>query len=186
MSYILPTNEISYAAQAQLRMQAQDQGMARAVQMRVASSTSGLAVRDPDYPIDFVPAATRAGLSGWLTMPLAAAGNLYSVFADNVPAALTPQVPNNAVWVFYKATILTVGDPVSELYFLIGQAGNRKAQFNLEILQDKLEVDGYFSEPIVYDPQDIVTVQVRARVINPAARVVLGAFIIEPLQVSVV
>lgn len=183
MSYIIPTGELSYSDQAGMRMQAVENGK-RALKAR--ANVVNPVDRDADYPVDFVPVATRAGLAGWLTMPLVAPAVNYSVFADNVPAALTPQVPNNNVWVFYGCEILTLNDPVTQLFFATGTAANRKAQFDLEKLYTKLETSGYFTQPVVYDPQEIVTALVRARLATGVGcRFVLFTIIIEPLQVSV-
>lgn len=196
MSYLIQTDEISLANQERLRQQAVIAGKERALAMKVATvgspdRYSTLVDRDADYVTDFIPAATSAGIAGWLSMPLVAVAALYSVFADNAPAAVTPAVPNNQVWVFYKVSILAtpgvVVDPVSMLFFRTGAAANMKAQFDLESLYAKLSADGYFTRPVVYDPQEICTCQVEARIATAAAcRVKLGALVIEPIQVTLV
>lgn len=191
MSYLIQTDEISLANQERLRQQAVRAGKARGLALKIATSDDALIERDADYVTDFVPVATSAGIAGWLSMPLVAVAALYSVFADNVPAALTPAVPNNQVWVFYKVSILAtpgiVVDPVSMLFFRTGVGANLKAQFDLEALYAKLSTDGYFTKPVVYDPQEVCTCQVEARIATAAAcRVRLGALIIEPIQVTLV
>lgn len=194
MSYLIPTEEIALANQERLRQAATKAGMERALELKLASvgpieRYSGLVARDADYVTDFVPVATSAGLAGWLSMPLAAIGILYSIFANNVPAALTPQVPNNQVVVFYKVSVLTLAgpDPVSMLFFRTGVGANLKAQFDLEALYGKMVSDGYFTKPVVYDPMEIITSQVEARVaIGVGCRVRLGTLIIEPIQVTLV
>ena len=189
MSYIIPVGETALAAQAHMREVAEKKGLEALVNHAVIHKAEDGAARDADYPVDFIPAATRAGLAGWLSMPFAVVAALYSVFADNVPAAQTPIVLNNQVWVFYGASIIDAINPDAggELFFGIGTANNRKAQFDLEKLYSKLETDGYFSEPVVYAPQDIVTVQVRARLATGVGwRLQLKTLICEPLQQSVV
>ncbi|MFA5377981.1 MAG: hypothetical protein WC455_19680 [Dehalococcoidia bacterium] len=184
MSYVIPTSTLSLSEQQRMRAAAAIKGV-NTLALAINRDPKTLLERAPYYPIDFVPAATRAGLAGWLSMPLAAVGGTYSLMADNVPAALTPQVPNNAVWVFWGVHILTLNDPVSRLQFFTGSGAIPKQQYDLEVLQDKLEVDGYFTQPMVYMPQDIVTISVIARVATGVgARVVLDAFVIEPEQVT--
>lgn len=196
MSYLIQTDEISLSAQERMRQAAVIKGKERALELKLATPGqpdrfSSVVARDADYVTDFVPVATSAGIAGWLSMPLVAVGALYSVFADNVPAALTPAVPNNQVVVFYKVAILAtpgvVVDPVSMLFFRTGAAANMKAQFDLETLYSKLSADGYFTKPVVYDPIEIITAQVECRVATAAAcRVKLGCLIIEPIQVTLV
>lgn len=186
MSFIVATERISLAEQKSYRAGAIQAGV-RAMTNRAIVSSNQAVARDPDYNVDFIPAATNAGLSGWLTMPLAAVGTNYSIFANNVPAALIPIVPNNQVWVFYGIHILTLGQPIDKLFFFAGQAGNRKAQFDLEKLYSCLTTEGLFDIPIVYYPQDYVSAQVQARLATGVGcRVVLDTLIFEPLQNSVI
>jgi hypothetical protein len=182
VSYLIPTEEISLAEQYRMRKTAIEMGHSRARELW-SMSDANITERDADYVTDFIPAATAAGLAGWLTMPLVApVGGFVSVFADNVPAAVTPAVPTNQVWVFYKVSQLTLGDPVSMLQFRRGAAANLIAQFDFEAMYGKLVDDGYFSQPVTYENPEIATVQVEVRIAGPAARVRLGCFIIEPLQ----
>ncbi len=185
MSYVIATGETSLAAQAYLREVAENQGKDVLINKGVGKTRGEFEARDPIYQIDFVPAATRAGLAGWLTMPLAVVAVRYSVFADNVPAALTPQVPNNACWVFYGATIIDTNQAISQLYFSVGNGPTPKANFDLQKLYSKLETDGYFTQPVVYEPQAIVTAQVLCRVVTGAGfQIQLKVAIVEPLQVT--
>lgn len=197
MSYLIQTDEIALQAQEKLRQAAVIKGKERALAMGVATPGnpdrySTLIERPADYIVDFITPATPAliaGLDGWLTMPLAAVATNYSIFANNTPAAVAPVVPDNQVVVFYKVSVLTVAgpDPVSMLIFNTGTAVIRKAQFDLEVLYSKLTADGYFTKPVVYDPREIITATVRARVATGlGCRVRLGTFIIEPIQVTIV
>ena len=185
MSYVIPTSTLSLSEQQRMRQGAAQKGVAT-LALAINRQPNTLLERQPYYPIDFVPAgAGRVGIAGWLSMPLLAIGGVYSLIADGLGVALTPQVPNNAVWVFWGVHILTIGDPVSQLRFLTGTGAIPKQQYDLEVLYSKLETDGYFTQPMVYMPQDIVTIQVVSRIAGAVgARVVLDAFIIEPEQVT--
>ncbi len=187
MAYLIPIGSMSYQTQQEMRQNAVISGKQALVQAAVVTSPQGSIDRDAEYPLDFVPAATRAGLSGWLSMPFVLAATVYSLFANNVPAALTPQVPNNAVWVFYGVHVLTAGQPATQLYFAYGNNAIRRANFDLEKLYDKQETSGYFTVPQVYGPNDIVTVQLLSRIALGAGvgcRVALDTIIIEPNQVN--
>ena len=146
--------------------------------------------RDEDYVTDFVPVATQAGLAGWLSMPLAAVAGMYSIFANNVPAALTPQVPNNQAWVFYGVEVMladAAAENVSFIQFGVGAANNRRAQFSLESLYSGWNASGYFSQPVSYDPQEIANVQIRARVATAVGcRIRLRTYVAEPIQNTVI
>jgi len=53
--------------------------------------------------------------------------------------------------------------------------------FDLEQLVNRLETDGYFSEPVIIDPTATYAVQVTCRVATGVlARVQLGCFVFEP------
>lgn len=188
MSYLIPTGELSLASQVKMRMLAESQGKEMLYNRKIVVPPSGpqetAEARDADYSIDFTPVATRV-ITGWLSMPLAAVGARYSVFADITPAALTPQVPNNAAWVFYGVTIIDLTQAIDEMYFAVGNGPTPKANFDLEKLYSKLETDGFFSIPVVYAPQDIVTCTIKARLATGAGfRIALKTVIVEPLQVT--
>jgi len=188
VSYLIPTEEITLAEQYRMRQNAVTMVKARAAE-KFAMAPANIPVRDADYVTDFIPAATSAGIAGWLSMPLVAVGLWYSVFADNVPAAITPAVPTNQVWVFYKVSQLTLAgpDPVSGLQFRIGAAANLKSHFDMEALYGKTVSDGYFSMPVTYENPDIATIQVECRIaIAVGCRVRMGCLIAEPLQATVV
>jgi len=197
MSYIIPREACPLAQQERLRAGAEIQvrkrlanklGVSRAAALDVQNPA--IIVRDEDYVTDFIPVATQAGLAGWLTMPLAAIAGMYAVFADNVPAAQTPQVPNNQAWVFYGVEIFLAdwaAENVTFLQFGVGNANNRRAQFELEKLYSGPSSAGYFSQPVCYDPQEIANIQVRARLATAAgARMRLMTFIAEPIQTTVI
>lgn len=185
MSYLIPIGNISLARQEGIRQAAVVAGKQALIDAAVVKSMDASIDRDPDYRIDFVPAATRAGLTGWLSQTFAAAATIYSLLADNANAALSPQVPNNAVWVFYGVHVVTLNRPATQLFFGVGNNNIRKANFDLEKLYDQLETNGYFTNPVVFGPQDIVTIQVLSRLaLGVGCNIVLDSIIVEPNTVS--
>lgn len=189
MSYIIPTEEIALSEQYRMRKTAIEEGKARAAKLW-SMVVDNLTARDADYVTDFIaPFSAAVATAGWLSMPLAAVGTWYSVFADSTPAAVTPVPPQNQVWVFYKVSQLTLAgpDPVSGLQFRTGAAANLKAHFDMEALYGKSVQDGYLSQPVTYQNPEVCTCQVEARAaIAVGCRVRLGCFIIEPLQNTVI
>ncbi|MFA5401492.1 MAG: hypothetical protein WC359_13665 [Dehalococcoidia bacterium] len=197
MSYIILAEKAALANQERLRAGAERMARVRLAKKLAVPEAQALdpvnpaiIVRDADYVVDFVPAATAVGLTGWLSMPMVAIAGMYSVFANNVPAALTPQVPNNQAVVFYGIDVLLAdmaGETVTFIQFGVGAANNRRAQFDLEGLYGGQAATGYFSQPVYYDPQEIMNVQIRARVATGVgARVRLATFIAEPIQQTVI
>ncbi len=149
------------------------------MQLKIATSEDQLLVREADNVIDF-----GTGPGGWLTMTLAApVGALYSVFATAVPAPLTPALAVNRIAVFYKVGLdMVFPISVDQLLFREGPgAATTYAIFDLEGLATKLVSDGYLTYLPVYDPQRVMNIVVRCRIVtNAQARVRLGCFIIEP------
>lgn len=178
-SFVRPTEELENqpGKVAQLITNAVNAGLERAQKTGAITSAAEAKVREADPVTDF-----GAGVGGWLTMPLNAVGVQYSVFATAVPAALTPALANNRVAVFYKVSVEQAGFPVNQLAFREGvAAGTTYAVFDLEGLASCLKPDGYFTEPVVYDPQKVMNVVVTCRIITAAqARVRIGCLIIEP------
>ena len=182
MSYIIPTNELTLTDIRGFRSAAVEAGIAAATPPKgaIASSREGLIVRAGQQIADFLQAATQ---EFWQTPALAVLGNPYSVFG----ASATPQLGNNKLAIFYKAGIETAPSPVSLLSFRQGAtAGTTKAVFDLEQLVTKMEVEGYFTEPVVFLPQAVMNIVVTCRIVtNLLARVPLGVFIVEPVQQTI-
>lgn len=178
-SFIRPTEELENQPGkiSQLIVNAVNAGVTRAIRTGAITSAEEAKIREADPVTDF-----GAGVGGALTMTLAAVGTQYSIFATAVPAALTPTLANNRVAVFYKIQIETAPVPVNQLAFREGAAaGTTYAVFDLEGLCSTIKPDGYFTEPVVYDPQKVMNIVVTARIATAAqARVRLGCLIIEP------
>lgn len=123
--------------------------------------------------------AVATALDEMVTAPLAAAGVAYSCFQ----AVAAPQLLIGRLVVFYGISIEVFPVPVSYLLFRTGgAAGNVLAMFDLQTQNTRLAYDTYFSEPVVYDPQQVFAVQVVARIATGvAARVHLHNFLFGPV-----
>jgi hypothetical protein len=112
------------------------------------------------------PAAVRSdfvvptALPESLTAPLAVVSTWYSCFQ----AVAAPQLLTGKLLVIYGINITTVPIPVSYLQFLRGT--NVQAVFDLQTQNARLEFDAFFSEPVVFDPQDTFAANVLS--ITPA------------------
>jgi|GEM_PF-1760643 len=124
---------------------------------------------------DFVVATA---LDEMVTAPLAAVGVAYSCFQ----AVAAPQLIINRLAVFYGVSINVFPQPVSYLLFRSGgAAGNVIAMFDLQGQDTRLAYDAFFSEPVVYDPQQVFAVQVVCKIPTAAAeRIHLHNFLFGP------
>jgi hypothetical protein len=155
----------------QFKKDAINKAVARAVTLKLAGSGDELDVRPLQNIRDFATA-----LDQWNTAALAVVGTAYSVFQ----AVAAPAIPANKLIVFYGVGIETIPLPASLLTFRRAAiAGNIMAQFDLEQLVNCQTQEGYFSEPIVIEPQTTFACQVTARIAGGAARVQLMGFAVE-------
>jgi hypothetical protein len=124
---------------------------------------------------DFVAAAAQ---DSWLTVALAVGGVVSALNA--LPAY---QLLVGKLMVCYGVSVESpiVPMPVSRLIFRRGgAAGNIQAQFDMEPMGVRQEVDAWFTEPVVIDPQDVFAIQVLGRaVVAAGARVHVHNFLFE-------
>lgn len=150
--------------------------------LKNGGSPKSLDIREFQPLLDVPGLVAAAGLDSWVTAVLAGINTFSSVFST-IPA---PVNPANRTVVFWKVGVETAGFPVSRIVFRTGGiTGNILANFDLEQLVNAWVPEGYFSEPVVIDPQQTYAVQVRDRGVlgvstGLVANVQLGAFVFEP------
>ena len=201
LNYLLPIGSMSLSDQKRYRMMAVAAGIERASQKaigNIADEVPGVAgVADRNARVNAilkyleagnVPASIDirefqplldggAGVDAWVSAVIAAVGGVYAVLAG----VLAPVMPANRLGVIYKVGIETAPSPVSRLTIRSGgAAGNIVGVFDLEQLVNRLETEGFFSEPVVIDPNITYAMQVTGRIAAAAlARVQLGFLIFE-------
>ena len=171
---VIPIHELTLGEISSAKREAIRTGISRAIDRRLAPVEERLIVRQAQNIADFGTA-----LDQWNTAALAVVGTAYSVFQ----AIAAPVLANNKVAVFYRVGIQTAPNPVSLLSFRQGVVGGTTyAQLDLQQLNMGLATEGYFSEPIVYEPNEVLNITVTASIATAAAaQVILGCFIIEPM-----
>jgi len=177
---LIPIEELTLSDRKNFLLDAQREGISRAITAGFATSEAGLNIRHAQLTQDF---GSAAALNFWNTTALAAVGTAYSVF----PAAATPAVPNNQIMVFYGAGCSTAPLPVSLLAFRQGVGGGTTyAVFDMEQLINQLRPQGLFSEPIVYVRNEVMNITVICRILtNLPANVQLGCYVVEALGATV-
>jgi hypothetical protein len=101
-------------------------------------------------------------LDSWLTAALAVVGTFYTCFQ----AVVAPQLPADKLVVFYGASVdsAAVPEPISRMVIRKGgAAGNIIGQYDLEQQMVRQNIDFFFAEPLVIDPQQAFAIQVRCR-----------------------
>ena len=157
MSYIVPVNELTLTDIKAFRSAAIESGIVRALALGLARSRDELIVRAA-LPLTDFP-------NGWVIEqyrnPAIAALGWGSVFDAGAVPLFAPVLANSKVAVFYKFADYSVAPTIQALRFRIGGGGaTTKGLFYLQLETGaKLEPDVYFTEPVVYDPQDVVFIE---------------------------
>jgi hypothetical protein len=196
MSYVVATNELTLADIRNYKQGALNAGVAVAQRRGIGDSLydaqnnpKGNLISRAAFPFtDF----GNGGL-GWVTEnytnPAIAAVGWGSVFSAGALPANAPQLANNKVAIFYKFANTTAIPLTTAIRFRIGNQGSStKGSFYLQLeTEAKLEPDVYFSEPVVYEPQDFIYIEAwyTAAVGAGAQTIPFGAFIIERLGPTV-
>ncbi len=178
---LLPSDQLTLTEKARLRAQARDKGLERAVNLKVQPTFAQLDYRQAQNIADFA----TAGREQWLTATLALVNTQYSVWTTLVAplVGLTPQLANNKLCVFWGVALNTTPNPVSLLSFRLGlNAATTYAVVNLEDLESQVTPEGYFSEPVVYDPSSILNVVVTSKIAT-GAQLLTQVFHHRPLSV---
>jgi hypothetical protein len=184
MSYIVPTNELTLTDIKAYRSAAVEAGITRALALGLARSRDELIVRQAlpftDFPLGWFqeqyrnPVIAAAGWGCAFDFNLAGAG----VLPGNAPV-----LANSKVAVFYKWANYTAAPIAIGVRFRVGGTGaTTKGIFHTQLdTGSKLEPDLYFTEPVIYDPQDVVFIELyyTAAVAVGAELFAFGCFITE-------
>lgn len=182
MSYAIPTDELSLTDIKGFKSRCLDAGIVRAKAKGIAAVDEELVWREM-LPAFDLGAGVLAG-SGWaleyyVTPAAVGAGAWASLYG--LGAAIDPLLPVGRVAVFYKVYDPMAAPVVTAVRFLLAAATTKANLFIQCLLDNKLQPEAWFSEPVVYDPQDVVNIDFYGRVNTPVGGEELGfgCFIIE-------
>ena len=177
MSYPISTTELTLTDIKAFRGGAVEAGIARALALGVAISRSELVAYEALPVTNF--GALAYTLENYIT------GALVAGWQASGDGAGVGTIPVGQVAVFYKCANASAVVPplVTAVRFRVGATGaSTKAVFFIQLMvENKMESDVYLSEPVVYDPQDRLFLQVYSRAIGAAEPVSFGCFIISRL-----
>ncbi len=187
MSYAIPTTELTHTAIQGFKMGAIEAGIQAAMAAGIGAR-SQLVVREAFPFTDFGNNAL-----GWLlevyTNPIIAAAGWGSPFSAGAVPAFVPQLARTKVAVFYKFANTSAIPLTTGVRFRLGNTGaSTKATFFIQLpTEAKLEPDVYFSEPVVYLPEDWVYIELyySAGVAAGGQTIPFGCFIIERIGATV-
>jgi len=188
MSYILSTNELTLTDIKTFRAAAIEAGIARALALGLARSRDELVVRHALPATDFGGAAIGWTIEQYRNPAIAAVG-WGSAFNAGALPAFAPTLANSKIAVFYKFADYDTNPVVTGVRFRVGGTGaTTKASFFMQLETGaKLEPDVYFTEPVIYDPQDVVYIELYYDAIIGAfgEDFAFGAFIVERLGANI-
>ena len=182
MSYAIPTNELALNDIRQYKEKALNAGIATAKAAGIAATDLELVYREALPAFDMgVTVAAGAGWAAEYYRTPAAAGALAWASLFGLAAATDPFLPVRRVVVFYKVYDATALALTTAVRFLLATATTKGVFFLQNLFGVKLEPEAWFSEPVVYSPQDQINMDFYAKAATPAAGEELGfgAFIIE-------
>jgi hypothetical protein len=188
MSYIVPTNELTLTDIKAYRAAAIEAGIIRALALGLARTRDELVCRYALPNTDFGTAATGWQIEQYRNPAIAAAG-WGSPFDGGALPVWAPTLANSKVAVFFKFADYDTAPTIMGIRFRVGGTGaTTKASFFLQLETGaKLEPDVYFTEPVVYDPQDVVYIE--AYYNGPVGALgedfAFGCFIIERLGANI-
>lgn len=200
--YIVPTKRMTFMEESSYRLTALATGIYYAFSTNIAMAPAGFPTSIPAIKALLAAGGWPASLDvrrwrniddagcavdSWRTAALAAIDTEYSCLqaVAAAPAALRAR----KLVVFYNVTLGTGGgaigpmipNPVTRLIFRRNvAAGPIMAQFDLEELDAHEINQGYFSEPVVWEPNTPYALNVLSRFATAAlARVIPGTFVFE-------
>mgnify|MGYP005814620771 CR=1 FL=1 len=181
MSYVIPTNELTLTDIKNFKINAMEAGISAAEGAGIGRRQQ-LVVREAFPFTDF-----GQGAVGWTTEqyvnPAIAAAGWGSPFSAGALPANVPQLQRTKVAVFYKFANTSASPLTTAIRFRVGNTGaTTKATFYIQLpTEAKLEPDVYFSEPVVYEPEDWVYIELyyTAAVGAGGQTIPFGCFIIE-------
>lgn len=187
MSYSVPLGELTLTDIKGFKAAAVRAGIGRATALGIARSENELVVRDAYPNADF-----GAGAVGWVAdqyiSGVIAAAGWGSPFSAGALPANVPQLARTKVAVFYKFGVVEANPQIVGVRFRVGTTGaTTKASFFFQLETTiPLETEVYFSEPVVYDPEDWVYIEALYRgAVAVGERCPFGCFIIERLGPTV-
>ena len=189
MSYAIPTNELTLTELKTYKQKAIEAGIERALALRIGRGREELVVREAEPMPDFsAPGAVGYTNNRYLT----AGGVGLNAWTSVFDTAAVPTLGRQQVAIFYKIAdhgIAGAVPVVTAVRFQVGVAGaSTIASFFTQTFTDiKLETEVWLSEPVIYDPDDMLFIQFYGRANTNVAgeELAFGCFIVERIGATI-
>lgn len=170
MSYAIASSELTLTDKKNFRAAAVDAGAKEAIARGIAKTTTELVARAAMPFTDFFAAAVGWSVQEWYRGPAIAAVGWGSVFNTGAVPANVPMLARTKIAIFYGFTDYSANPVINGVRFRLGaQGASTLATFFFQDVRGKLEPDVYFSEPVVYGPEDMVYIEAHYNAIVGAA-----------------
>ena len=185
MSYAIPTNELTLGEMRGYKEKCLAAGIVRAKAKGIAATDDEMVWREQLPSFDLGALAGLAAGVGWAleyyVTGAAIGAGVWAPVPGFVAWVADPALPVGRVGVYYKVYDADANPVVTAVRFMIAGATTKAVFFVQCLLDNKLEPEAWFSEPVVYDPQDIQNIDFYGRLATPALGEELGfgCFIIE-------
>ncbi len=171
-SFLVPVDNLTLTDQRTYKALAISRGVERYMELRLATSVKDLVVRTIRPNADFGVGVGAAAEENW-RFNLAAAGlnaNAITVLAR----------PANQIVVFFGIDNWDANPEVTLVTFKTAVAGGTtKMMVDTQICRGYINSAGFLSEPVVYDPQEDILVDIAADAISATQQCIFNGYIIE-------
>lgn len=207
-AFVIPTDDLTFMDKQRYRIGALAAGIQRCYNMGIATWDKGDTPLPADPAIPTMPeysalfdwisrgnwpknldarefqpnldAGAGAALDWFFTANLVAVGAEYSCLGAVAVAPAAARIKKIVVW--YKVLLNTNPPHVNRLLFRRNAAaGLLQAEFDLQQLFNQIRVEGFFSEPVIWDNNTAYAVNALCHIItNAPENVVITNFLFEP------
>jgi len=185
MSYVIPTPELSVAKLEFYRNEAKKAALKRAQDLKLATSMDELVFREANPGTDLSQPA-GSGYTNETYLTGAAAINTWTSVYDTAGVA---RLGNRQIAVFYKVFVVNANPATTAVRFRLGLTGATTLGwfFVEQVINTALVPEAWFSEPVVYNPDQFMFIEFYPMAAVPAAgeRLGFGCFIAEPIGESI-
>lgn len=183
MSFCIPKDELSVTKLENYKARAMQAALDMARNLKLASNLTELVFREAAPGTDLSQPA-GSGYTNEIYVTGAIAANTWTSVYDT---AIVPVLGNRQIAVFYKVWNRDVPANISAVRFRLGPTGaTTKGWFPIEQLDCQWTPELWFSEPIVYGPNQAVFIECISPVAIPVGEHLgFGCYIVEPVGEAV-
>lgn len=180
MSYTIPKDELSIARIEGFRSMAKAAALRKAQNLKLASTLDELVFREAAPGTDLSQPA-GAGYTNEVYLTGAIGANAWTSVFDT---AVVPTLGQRQVAVFYKVWNRTAPMTITAVRFRLGPTGaTTLGWFPIEQMDLQMTAELWFTEPIVYGPNERMFIECISPIAIPVAgqQLGFGCFIVEPV-----